>query len=142
MRTRRIRLAVVATALATVGLLVLEAAPALADVTEVETQITVSAPERVQKRTSVTFSGQLSSADPRCVSNVTLTVTKPTPLAWQITRRRVVQTSDSGSFSYTKRIYFTGTWTFSFEGFTISDPDGSVVCLPSTVQFHIRAKRR
>jgi len=144
MRTRRIRLAVVTTAMATVGVLTFQALPAAAAIQNVETQVQVSAPSTVQKRTPVTFSGSLTSANPDCVSNAVITVTKPTPGAWQVMRRQTFTTSTSGSFSYTKKIYFSGTWTFSFEGRTFVDAatGDTIVCQPSTARFDIRATRR
>jgi hypothetical protein len=115
----------------------------MAEVTRADTQVTVSAPASVVKRTSVTFNGQLTSSDPRCIGNVTMTVTKPAPLSWQVGRRRIVSTDANGNFSYTKDIYRSGTWTFSFEGMSIAlSPDETLVCGASTAEITIHARRR
>jgi hypothetical protein len=77
------------------------------------------------------------------MSGVPVVVTKPSPVGSQVSRRPVVTTDASGSFSYSKTIYRTGTWTFAFLGRTIvgEGRDDVIECLPSSVELTIRVRR-
>ena len=139
MERTRIRRRALALLLAIPAMLGLDAMPALAEVVEVSTQTTVSAPRRVERRTNVTFNGTVTADDERCTSGVPVLVTKPTPVGRQVSRRSVVMTSAGGGFSYSKQVYRSGWWTFTFEGKTFMEGDTVITCLSSSVQVFLRA---
>ena len=113
--------------------------PAAAEILHAPTTLEVTASsQRVERRTPVTFTGQLSSPDAACVGSVTLVVSRPTLLGTQEFRRSVV-TDANGSFSFTKKIYVSGVWTFSVGERTVSTGTDTIVCAASTDQVRVRA---